>query len=605
MNQGIVRIGCGAGFWGDTPEGPRQLIESGQIEYLVLDYLAEITMSILARVRERNTELGYATDFVTHVIGPFAQDIAARGIKVVANAGGVNPLACKAAIERELSARGVSLKVAAVLGDDLMPQIGALREQGVREMDTGASLPVKPLSANAYLGAFPIAAALAAGADIVVTGRCVDSAIALGPLIHEFGWTADQWDLLAAGSLVGHVVECGPQCTGGFFTDWEESKDGWSDIGFPIAECRADGSFVVTKPEGTGGMVTVATVAEQVLYEVGDPAHYVLPDVVCDLSQVTLRQLGRDRVEVGNARGLAPTSTYKVSATWVDGYRCLTTLLVKGIDAAPKARAVARAILERTGRILARDGLGPYTETSVELLGAEDTYGPHARMQATREVVLKIAVRHPQAKALEIFAREIFPTSTSTVQGIAGVSGGRPKVQPVVRLFSFLLPKADAPIHMEFDGQRHAVAIAHSAPAVDPTPVRATSSPPHDGATSSPRGPVKRVPLVALAWARSGDKGDISNIAVLARRPEFVAVLREQLTTERVRQTLGHLVRGRVERFECPGLNGFNFLLHEALGGGGTASLRYDPQGKGHAQMLLDQDIEVPAHWLQEEGAAA
>jgi len=604
-----IRIGCGGGFWGDTPEGPRQLIEQGQLDYLMLDYLAEVTMSILARLRAKNPQAGYVPDVITHVVRPFAKQIAAQGIKLVVNAGGVNTAACKAAIEKELAAQGVGLTVAAVLGDDLMEQAEALRAEGVREMATGEPLPAALVSANAYLGAFPIAQALAAGAQIVVTGRCVDSALVLGPLIHGFGWGAQQHDLLSAGSLAGHVIECGPQCTGGFSTDWQALRDGWDHIGFPIVECQADGAFTVTKPEGTGGAVTVATVSEQIAYEVGDPRAYRLPDVCCDWSQVRVTQQGPDRVAVSGARGQAPGPLVKVSATWTDGHRCIATLLVRGREAAAKARAVGEAILARSARMLMREGLGPFSETAIELLGAEDAYGPHASGTPPREVVLKLAARHPQARALEVFAGEVFPAATGTVQGVAGAHGGRPKVQPVVRLYSFLLHKARVPVRVlvgggvpvdapwagtaDNDKAPEASEAMAASEAARPAPHTSHRAP-------APDGPTVRVPLAAIAYARSGDKGDLSNVAVLARRPEALPLLREQLTTARVKAWFAHLVRGEVERFDWPGLHGLNFLMHQALGGGGVASLRFDPQGKAHAQMLLDMLVDVPPAWLPE-----
>src|SRR5690606_4099216 len=304
---------------------------SGGIDYLVIDYLAEITMSILARLRQRSPDHGYAADFVSQVIAPHAAELARRKIRVVVNAGGVNPRGCMEAVSRELRKQGLSLKVAAVTGDDVFPLLEQLRREGTAEIYSGLPLPTCAISANAYLGAFPIARALGAGADIVITGRCADSALTLGPLIHEFGWQPTDYDLLAAGSLAGHVIECGTQCTGGFFTDWKDVAEGWADIGFPIAECAADGSFVVTKPEGTGGLVNYAVVAEQITYETGDPRRYVLPDVVCDLSAVRLEELGSHRVQVRGVRGLPPTTTYKVSATYNDGFRSVATLLIKGL----------------------------------------------------------------------------------------------------------------------------------------------------------------------------------------------------------------------------------------------------------------------------------
>ncbi|ARP93685.1 acyclic terpene utilization AtuA family protein [Bordetella genomosp. 13] len=606
--KSVVRIGCGAGFWGDTPEGARQLVAYGDIDYLILDYLAEVTMSILAKMKARDPAAGYATDFVTQVIAAHGRALAERRIKVVVNAGGVNPLACRQAVEHELARQGVALKVAAVQGDDVLPQTAGWRQQGVREMYSGAELPQTLVSANAYLGAFPIAAALDDGADIVITGRCVDSALALGPLIHEFGWTRSQADLLSAGSLAGHVLECGPQCTGGFATDWQATQAGWADIGFPVAICHADGSFVVTKPPGTGGAVTCESVAEQITYETGDPRCYRLPDVCCDWSQVRVSAAGADQVLVSGARGGPAPRSYKVSATYADGYRCLATVLVRGRDAVDKAHAVARAILGRSTAVLARQGMAPFSETSVEVLGAEDGYGPHARTAHTREVVLKVAARHDVAAALEVFAREIFPTSTSTVQGVAGVFGGRPKVQPVVRLFSFLVPQETVQVSLVVGDEVRPLGPplrgdAAAACKPDDTPAGVMNSgAPHEAgvdATES-QADMRAVPLAALAHARSGDKGDISNIAVLARRPEFVELIRRQLTARHVRDYMAHLVEGDVQRHDWPGLDGFNYLLHRALGGGGVASLRYDPQGKAHAEILLDCPVRIPAQWIEQ-----
>ncbi|WP_144630697.1 acyclic terpene utilization AtuA family protein [Bordetella genomosp. 13] len=606
-SNSVVRIGCGAGFWGDTPEGARQLVAYGEIDYLILDYLAEVTMSILAKMKARDPAAGYATDFVTQVIAVHARALAERRIKVVVNAGGVNPLACKQAVEQELARQGVALKVVAVQGDDVLPQTAQWRAQGLREMFSGQALPDALLSANAYLGAFPIAAALDEGADIVITGRCVDSALALGPLIHEFGWTRDRADLLSAGSLAGHVLECGPQCTGGFATDWRSTQEGWADIGFPVALCHADGSFVVTKPPGTGGAVTCQSVAEQITYETGDPRCYRLPDVCCDWSEVRVDPAGPDQVLVRGARGRPASGTYKVSATHADGFRCLATVLVRGRDAVDKARAVARAILGRATAVLARQGMAPFSETSVEVLGAEDGYGPHARTAHTREVVLKVAARHATAAALDVFAREIFPTSTSTVQGVAGVFGGRPKVQPVVRLFSFLVPLDAVPVSLVVGTEVRLLAApgtgqaaAGAVPDGAADPASATRADAASAAAGGPQegGDTRMVPLASLAHARSGDKGDISNIAVLARKPEFLDLIRQQLTERQVRDYMAHLVGGEVTRHEWPGLAGFNYLLHRALGGGGVASLRYDPQGKAHAEILLDFPMRIPAAWL-------
>ncbi|HEX4506156.1 MAG TPA: acyclic terpene utilization AtuA family protein [Alphaproteobacteria bacterium] len=598
MSDKVVRLGGASGFWGDTPEGARQLVYSGQVDYLVMDYLAEITMSLLTRAKAKDPALGYPPDFVAQFIAPYAKEFAARGIKVVTNAGGVNPIACKEAVEKVLAEQGVKLRVAAVVGDDIHFMVEELRGE-VKEVQSGAAMPAKVVSANAYIGAFPIAAALAAGADIVVTGRAADSALALGPLIHEFGWKETDFDRLAAGTMAGHVIECGPQATGGIFTDWRLVVDGWHNIGFPIAECKADGSFVVTKPDGTGGLVSPQTVAEQITYETADPANYILPDVVCDLSGVTVTQVGPNRVNVTNVRGKAPTPTYKVSATYPEGFRSIATLMVNGIDAAAKAQAMGEAILKRTSLIFAREGLGEYVDTSIEVLGAEATYGPHGRASGVREVILKVGVRHMDKRAVDIFTREIAPAATGMGQGISGFAGGRPSVQPVLRLYSFLLDKARVKIEVDFEGKRIPVAVMTEGQAVP------GYKPPTATASAAPSGDVMTVPLIELAHGRSGDKGNLSNIAILARRPEYLAPIAAQLTPEAVKQYMAHVVEGTVERYDWPGLHGFNFILNQSLGGGGVASLRYDPQGKAHAQMLMDFPIKVPASWVKDGKVAA
>jgi len=581
-----VRIGCGAGFWGDSAEGAKQLVNSGEIDYLVLDYLAEITMSLLARARAKDPNTGYATDF-PGVVASLAAKLKSGGIKLVTNAGGVNPLACKAAIEEKLKALGIELRIAIVTGDDLL--LRAAEFADTKEMFSGAAMPEKLWSMNAYLGAFPIVEALRRGADIVLTGRCVDSALVLAPLIHEFGWAADDYDKLSAGSLAGHIIECGVQGTGGASTDWQKVAADWPRMGFPIAVCRPDGNFVITKPKGTGGRVAVDTVAEQIVYEIGDPGAYLLPDVSCDWRDLQLKQIAEDRVEVSGARGAPPTDAYKVSATYQDGFRATAIMMIGGIDAVAKAEAVGNAILTRTRAMFAERGFADYTRTHIEVLGSEANWGAHARRRDTREVVLKIAVHHAESKALDVFGREVIPPATAMVQGITGFFGGRPTPTPLVRLFSCLVPKSA--VRIEVDGEPYTNPLpAASRPASAQAERKAANvAPPPAG------GPQKTVPLIALAWGRSGDKGDAANIGVLARKPEYVAILREQLTAEAVKGYFAHFCEGPVERFEIPGLNGFNFLMQRALGGGGTTSLRFDPQGKMLAQILMDFPLQVPA----------
>jgi hypothetical protein len=592
-----LRIGGGGGFWGDTEHGAVQLVERGNIDVLIMDYLAEITMSLLARARARQPNAGFAPDFVT-LIRRLAPTLAGKKIRVVVNAGGVNPLGCREAVEAALKEMGVSLRVAVVTGDDLLPIATELRKEGSTEMFSGAPLPDKLWSMNAYLGAFPIAAALKAGADIVITGRCTDSALALAPLIDAFGWAADDYDRLAMGSLVGHILECGTQATGGITTDWQDVP-GWDDMGFPIAECSADGSFTLSKPAATGGLINRQTVAEQVVYEIGDPRGYILPDVICDFSDVVIEDTDPNQVRITGARGTAPTSSYKVSATYADGFKAAGTMMIGGRDAAAKARKTAEAILTRCRRLMTARNLGDFRRTSIEVLGAEDTYGAHARTASTREVILKLAVHHDDKDACEIFAREFLPSATAMAQGITGFAAGRPKVAPLVRLHSLLVDKAKLTPRVAIGDQ--AFDVKDHVPASAAPPTRATAV----AAARLPDGPLAEVALIALAYGRSGDKGDSANIGILARRPEFLAAIDASLTADAVKRYFAHIVTGNVERYPLPGLHGFNFVLQGALDGGGVASLRHDPQGKAFAQMLLDIPIKVPAAWLTARGPLA
>ncbi len=592
-----VRIGGASGFWGDSQTAVPQLVEKGDVQFIVFDYLAEMTMSLLAAARARNPEMGWAGDFVEQ-LRPHLASIRGRGIRLVSNAGGVNPQGCAAALEKLAGELGLSLRIAVVEGDDVSALAPRLREEGVREFQTGAALPERIATANAYLGALPIRRALDEGADIVVTGRCVDSAVTLGVLMHAFGWREDEHDRLAQGSLAGHIIECGCQATGGLHTDWRRVP-GWADMGYPVIEARADGGFVVTKPPGTGGLVSVPSIAEQILYEVGDPARYILPDVVCDFTQVQLTQEGEERVSVTGARGLPPTGTYKVCATYPDGFRATAQLTIVGFEAPAKARRTAEAILERTRRLFREAGFADYSATLIEILGAETGHGPHATGAPIHEAVMRLAVAHAEKAALELFAREIAASGTSWSPGTTG-QAGRPAVSRVLKQFSFLLDKSRVPMRVLMDGRTIEVA----APAGVALAARVEDDEGSGAGTAGDAGEdLVTVPLIAAAWARSGDKGDSCNVGVIARKPELLAHLRRELTAAKVRDYLAHLVMGEVRRYDVPGLNAFNFLMERALDGGGMASLRNDPWGKGMAQILLTMPIRVPARHVAEAAA--
>lgn len=590
----VVKIGCASGFWGDTNTAAFQLVHLTDINYLVFDYLSEITMSIMAKAKMVEPKHGYALDFVSRVMAPLLKKIAEKKIKVISNAGGVNPLACRDALQKIIKEYGLDLKVAVVLGDDLLPKHEQLKSQNIQEMFSGEALREQVASSNAYLGAVAIRDALDLGADIVITGRVVDSAVVLAPLLHEYQWSLDDYDKLAQGSLAGHVIECGAQCTGGNFTDWQLVQ-GFDNMGFPVVEVSEDGSFIVTKPQGTGGLVSTATVAEQIVYEIGNPQAYLLPDVIADFSHVHLEQVGEHRVRVTGAKGQAPTTQYKVSATYPDGYRVLVSFLIAGREAPQKAQVIADAILSKCERVLAMRSVPPFSEKSVEILGIESTYGEHAQTLNSREVVVKIAVKHMFKEACMFFASEIAQASTGMAPALAGIVGGRPKASPVIKLFSFLIDKNQVSVEIDFEGKRYPVEIPQEV-FTEQLPTLKV------GENAIYQGDEVEVPLIEIAHARSGDKGNHSNIGVIARKADYLPWIRAALTEQAVASYMQHVLdvkKGRVIRYELPGLNALNFMLENALGGGGVASLRIDPQGKAFAQQLLDMPVKVPAHLLE------
>jgi hypothetical protein len=440
-----VLIANGQGFWGDSILGPVRLLREGPLDYLTLDYLAEVTMSILQKQRSRDPSKGYATDFV-RMVDRLLDELLAKGVRVVANAGGVNPHACKDAVLGVLEKHGKRgrVKVAVVEGDDVFGRLDELLAAGepLANMDTGAPLSgvrERVTSANVYLGAFPLAEALDRGAQIVISGRATDPGLVLAPLIHEFGWRPTDYDQLAAGTVAGHVVECGPQCTGGNYTDWRAVKD-LALVGYPIVEGTADGTLWITKHSGTGGMVTADTVRHQLVYEMGDPARYLTPDVVADFTSFTLAEDGPDRVKLSGVKGAPPTDTYKVSISYADGYKAVGELTIAGPDAVEKARLCAEIVWKR----LAYDGCEFADEDKlVELVGANVCHAGIAGADAADppEVVLRMGVKGQDREKVDRFGMELVPLVTSGPPGVTGFAGGRPKATEVIGYWPALLAK--------------------------------------------------------------------------------------------------------------------------------------------------------------------
>ena len=595
MADKTIKIGGATGFWGETDMAIAQFLREGDLDYIVFDYLAEITMSIMARARASDPKLGYATDFVSAIVKPNLKHLASSGIKLISNAGGVNPEACGDALRAVISEAGLDLKVVVITGDDLLNDLDRLEAMNASEMFSGEAFPPKEkiASANAYIGAFPIAAALAAGADIVVTGRCVDSAVTLGACIHEFGWSAGDLDKLAAGSAVGHLIECGPQATGGNFTDWEQVADSLHEVGYPIAEVWEDGTADIYKPADTGGLVNRGTVAEQLLYEIGDPAAYMLPDVICDFTQIQLEQVATDRVRMTHARGRGVPETYKTSMTWADGWRAGSTFWYVGRRAADKARIFADEAVKRTRRKLQAMGAEDFDEVAVDIFGEENFWGSHAAVSDTREVALKVACKHQDARAVGLLLREMTGCALGAPAGMAFFAGARAKPSPVIRLFSVLVDKSA--LSIKLIGSEDETDFAPPATSKEVLPAEVGSIPEAVSAEN-----LIQVPLETLAWGRSGDKGDKANIGIIARKAEYLPWIAKVLTTDYVADRFAHFMTApAIDRFYMPGLPALNFLLHNALGGGGIASLRNDPQAKAYAQVLLDTPIAIPQHLLE------
>jgi len=589
-NKEPIIVANASGFWGDELAAIERQVKGGPIDYLTMDYLAEITMIILARQKAKNAEAGYARDFVS-AMGRLLSSIAERNITVIANAGGINPAACARALDKIMEEQGIRLPVAIIDGDNLMPRLRELQEKGCEftHQDTGKSLtPLmdKVISANAYIGARPIAAALEKGARIIVTGRTYDAAGVVAAFAYEFGWGWEEYDKLASALVAGHLLECGTQSTGGNYTLWREVEN-YHNMGYPLAEMKPDGSFVLTKHPGTGGLVNIRTAKEQLLYEIGNPQAYICPDVIADFTSFTLEDAGKDRVLVKNARGQKPTPNLKVSVTHDAGYKVIASLVVSGPDVVAKGRKFAEMFWDRVK--------GDFIEKRTDFVGYNACWGESAASRVEpNEIILRFAGRANEKKPLESMSREISGLILAGPPGVT-VMGGRPDVTPAFGFWPALIPRSHITARMVSNGTEEFFPCDFG-PSGDPCTNPEAPEPPSLGS-----GKRVRVPLARVAHARSGDKGDMCNIGVAALKPEFYPEIVRELTAEKVASFFRTNVRGPVTRYRLDNLCSLNFLLEGALGGGGTVSLLVDNQGKTLSQGLLTMEVEISENLLAAE----
>jgi len=615
--QSKIRIGNAGGFWGDDLGAMRRQLEGGALDYISIDFLAEITMSILRKQQLKNPTLGYVTDFVGQ-IKENAALIYKKKVKILTNAGGINPMECGRQIVNELKKQSIPLKVAVVEGDNIYDRIDALHAKGIRfsNLETGEDFnQVKShiQSANAYLGLLPLVKALEAGADIVVAGRVTDTSITMAPMVYAFGWAPDDWDKLAAALVAGHIVECGTQATGGNFTDWKKVPS-FLRMGYPIIEMQADASFVITKHPDTGGMVTIDTIREQLVYEMGDPAIYISPDVVADFRSFRLSNDGPDRVRVTGVKGYPSTPFLKVSMAYEDGFVSSGSVIVSGPDALAKAKVFDGVFWERMGI--------NFVKKHTAYQGFNACHHSLAANTEPNEVLLTFSVYDSNPALHKIFARSIAPLILSGPPGVAA-TGGRPRMSSVLTYWPALIPKEEVVAGMTLlNDSGEAVTVFNIPSAIGCESREALLSSdcqialpedPIQGSTESaattrasdneqhpePVNNILSVKLGRICLARSGDKGDTANIGLLARSPEAYGFIRQTITADWMKTLFRDVCKGRVLRYELDNLMGLNFLLEESLDGGGTRSLLADPQGKTYAQALLNVEIQIPAPLIE------
>lgn len=591
-----IRIANAGGFWGDDLGVLRRQLEGGDVDYISSDFLAEVTMSILRKQQQKNESLGYVTDFVDQIVD-VADLMKTKGVRMITNAGGMNPIGCARKILTELKTKGISLKIAVVDGDNIIDRIDEFypAKANFKNMDSGEDFQdifQQIQSANIYLGVPPLLKALESGADLILAGRVTDTSVTMAPMIYELGWKLDDWDKLAAGLVAGHIIECGAQSTGGNFTDWDKVKR-WDNMGYPIVEMSKNGEFTVYKHENTGGYISVDTLREQLVYEMGNPAQYISPDVVADFSQLQLEQIAPNRVLVKNAKGYPSTPFLKVSMAYEDGYKATSSIVISGGRVYKKAQEFEKIFWNRLNL--------SFLKQNTEFVGYNACLHHLAEHIDPNEILLRFSVYDTDVSKINQFSRSIAPLILSGPPGVA-VTGGRARMQQVITYWPTLIPKTciSSWVHvLDFDGK---IIESEEIPSKLGNEVELNLNKSPENAeyklASETESIVVSVPFRRICLARSGDKGDTVNIGVLARSSAIYQFLKTELTSEKVAKMFSGIAKGKVSRFEIDNLMALNFLLEEALDGGGTKSLMIDAQGKTFASALLNQKVFVPEKLL-------
>ena len=600
VSKSVIRIGNASGYWGDDPKALKRQVEKGSLDYITMDFLAEITMSILQKQLEKDPTLGYAKDFIP-MLEEVLPELLRKGTKLITNAGGMNPEACCKKIKEIAEKMGLNPKIALVSGDNLLPHMEMLypEKSFFDNMETGekfADVCDKLACANVYYGAAPVVEALKNwDPDIIITGRVTDTGITLAPMIHEFGWSLKDWDKLASGIVAGHLLECGSQATGGNFSDWKKVKS-FDEIGYPIAEVSPDGTFVLTKHENTGGLVSVDTVREQLFYEMGSPEAYITPDVVADFSTIELTPAGEDRVKISSVKGYEPTSQYKVSMAYHGGYKAVGSLIISGPEARLKAEKFAEIFWNKYDE--------PFDETITEYFGSDACQKSLGRTEDPSEILLRLGARDSDKAKITRFAKGIPALILSGPPGVAA-AGGTARVQGIVNYWPALLDKKYVHPEVKALGDTQFIPITSTEEGDFDLFLQRKSQIADEKSETLEKvlksfGSGAKHPLSRICLARSGDKGDSANIGVLARSPSAYLFLKENLTAQVMKNLFSEICFGKVVRYELENLLGLNFLLEESLGGGGSVTLRSDAQGKTFAQALLRQKVFIPREILDE-----